>query len=547
MSGRLGRFTDGLRSATGTLSALARAGLLKPVRPDRLVRMGKAARQWGPTAAAAVAASAARAPDDVAVIDEGGTLTWGELDRRTDALAHGLVAAGVGPDQTVGLLCRNNRSFVETLVATGKVGADVVLLNTGFAGLQLGEVSRREGVRLLVHDGAFGRVVADAGLDPDIRLIEAPAGLDELATGAPTTPPPPPERHGGVTILSSGTTGTPKGAHRSPDSTASRGSASAQLALLTRVPLRSGARTLVSAPLFHTWGLSGFLVAAFMGSPMVLRERFDPVDALETIERESIDTLVAVPVMLHRILDASSGTSADTSSLRVVFVSGSALPGDLATRWMDTFGDNLYNLYGSTEVAAVAMAGPADLRAAPDSAGPVLPGVDLKLLDDAGREVRAGRTGRIFVRTGMLFEGYTGGGSKPVVDGRMSTGDVGHVDADGRLHVEGREDDMLITGGENVQPQEIEDVLASHPAVDEAAVIGVPDDDLGQRLVAYVAPEDPAAPPDVEALRSWVRERLAGYKVPKEVRFVDRLPRNPTGKVVRRALLDDTSTAPLED
>jgi fatty-acyl-CoA synthase len=281
----------------------------------------------------------------------------------------------------------------------------------------------------------------------------------------------------------------------------------------------------------------------------VLRERFDPADVLATIERESIDTLIAVPVMLHRILDLPDDVRRrhDTSSLRVVFLSGSALPGDLATRWMDEFGDNVYNLYGSTEVAAVAMAGPADLRAAPDSAGPVLPGVDVRLLDDADQEVSPGSTGRIFVRTGMMFEGYTGGGSKAVIDGHMSTGDIGRIDADGRLHVEGREDDMLITGGENVQPQEIEDVLALHPLVDEAAVVGIPDDDLGQRLVAFVAAEDSSSPPDVDELRAWVRERLAGYKVPKEIRFVDRLPRNPTGKVVRRALLDATVTAPLED
>src|SRR5690606_17689303 len=190
-------------------------------------------------------------------------------------------------------------------------------------------------------------------------------------------------------------------------------------------------------------------------------ERFDPRDVLDTIQRERIDTFVAVPVMLQRILDLPDSDRAglDTSTLRVVFLSGSALPGDLAVRWMDTMGDNLFNLYGSTEVAAVAVADPTDLRAAPDSAGPVVPGVDVRLLDEHDRPVPAGGSGRIFVRSGMLFEGYTGGGSKPVVDGFMSTGDLGRIDQAGRLHVEGREDDMLITGGENVQPQEIEDVL----------------------------------------------------------------------------------------
>jgi acyl-CoA synthetase (AMP-forming)/AMP-acid ligase II len=531
-----------------TVGALVRSGLLTPVRPGRLVKMIGAFRRWGPTAAAAVGAAAARHPRRIAIVDDLGVLDWATLDARTDAIAHGLIARGAGADGTVGLLCRNGRSFVEVLVATAKAGADVVLLNTGFAGPQLAEVARREGVKLLVHDTAFAEIVANAGLD-DLTVLAAPTALDELVASAPDGPPPAPERAGGVTILSSGTTGTPKGAHRSPEHTASKGNAS-QVGLLTRVPLRSGSPTLISAPLFHTWGLSGLLLAAVMGSPMVLRERFDPADVLATIEREQVDTLIGVPVMLHRILalPEAQRVAHDTSSLRVVFLSGSALPGDLATRWMDAFGDNLYNLYGSTEVAAVAVAGPADLRVAPDSAGPVLSSVAVRLLDDADHEVTEGATGRIFVKSGMLFDGYTGGGSKAVIDGFMSTGDIGRIDAGGRLHVEGREDDMLITGGENVQPDEIEQVIVLHPGVHEAAVVGVPDDDLGQRLVAFVATEDDLeSPPSEDDLRTWVRERLAGYKVPKEIRFLDRLPRNPTGKVVRRALLDDATVTPLED
>jgi acyl-CoA synthetase (AMP-forming)/AMP-acid ligase II len=536
-------------SRVETVGALVRSGLLAPVRPDRFVKMISAFRRWGPTAASAVGAAAARHPQRTAIIDDRGSIDWGTLDARTDAIAHGLISRGAGADGTVGLLCRNGRSFVEVLVAAAKAGADVVLLNTGFAGPQLAEVSRREGVTLLVHDASFAAVVADSGLADELTVLSAPTDLDGLASSAPGGPPPAPERAGGVTILSSGTTGTPKGAHRSPEHTASKGNAS-QVGLLTRVPLKAASPTLISAPLFHTWGLSGFLLAAVMGSPMVLRERFDPADVLATIEREQVDTLIGVPVMLHRILalpDAQRVTH-DTSSLRVVFLSGSALPGDLATRWMDEFGDNLYNLYGSTEVAAVAVAGPSDLRAAPDSAGPVLSSVEVRLLDDADQEVPEGATGRIFVKSGMLFEGYTGGGTKAVVDGHMSTGDLGRIDADGRLHVEGREDDMLITGGENVQPDEIEHVMTLHPGVHEAAVVGVPDDDLGQRLVAFVAPAaDLDAPPTEDEMRAWVRERLAGYKVPKEIRFIDRLPRNPTGKVVRRALLDEAAVTPLED
>ena len=557
MPGRL----DAIGSAVTTLGAVARTGLLRPTRPDRIVRMVRSASRWGPTAATGVAMSAARYPDRRAVVDAEGELDWATLDRRTNAIAKGLAGRGVRMGSTVGVLCRNDRGFVEGLVAAAKAGADAVLLNTGFAAPQLAEVAAREGVEHIVHDASFERLLDDAGLgDPSRRTVAwtggdgAPASsgavptFDDLVASEDDDPPPAPSSPGAVTILSSGTTGTPKGARRSVAKDTSRRGAGSQLGVLTRVPLRSGDPTLVSAPLFHTWGLSGLLTALVLSSPVVLRERFEAEEALATIERHRVGTLVAVPVMLQRILELPDDVRAryDTSSLRVVFLSGSALPGGLATRWMDAFGDNLYNLYGSTEVAAVALAGPADLRAAPDTAGPVLPGIDVRLLDADGHEVAPGSPGRIFVRSGMLFEGYTGGGSKEVVDGFMSTGDIGRIDDAGRLRIEGREDDMIISGGENVVPMEVEDVLLRHHDVADAAVVGVPDESFGQRLVAHVVPAAGAAP-EPAALREWVRENLANYKVPREVVLTDRLPRNPTGKVLRRQLSGEAVDVPVED
>jgi acyl-coenzyme A synthetase/AMP-(fatty) acid ligase len=225
----------------------------------------------------------------------------------------------------------------------------------------------------------------------------------------------------------------------------------------------------------------------------------------------------------------------DTSSLRVIAVSGSALPGPLATQVMDRFGDVLYNLYGSTEVAWATIATPEDLRAAPGCAGRPPLGTVVKLFDEDDREVAAGQTGRIFVASGFPFEGYTGGETKATIGELMSSGDVGHFDAAGRLFVDGRDDDMIISGGENLFPSEVEDLLAAHPAVREVAVIGVEDEEWGQRLKAVVALHEGASA-TADELKGHVKQNLAAFKVPREIAFVDALPRNATGKVVKREL-----------
>ena len=273
-------------------------------------------------------------------------------------------------------------------------------------------------------------------------------------------------------------------------------------------------------------------------STMVLRRKFDPQNVLETVEREEIDSVPMVPVMLSRImdLDDEERRAHDTSSLRTVPVSGSALSGDLANRFMDEFGDVVYNLYGSTEVAWVAIAGPKDLREAPGTAGRPPSGTELAILGDDDRPVRTGETGRIFVKNSMLFEGYTGGGGKDMVDGMMATGDVGHLDEKGRLFVEGRDDDMIVSGGENVFPQEVEETLAKHDKVAEAAVIGVEDEKWGQALKAFVVTRGSV---DEKTLNSHVKSNLAGYNVPRDVVFVDELPRNAAGKVLKKDLEDD--------
>jgi fatty-acyl-CoA synthase len=274
-----------------------------------------------------------------------------------------------------------------------------------------------------------------------------------------------------------------------------------------------------------------------LGSAVVLRRKFDPAEALAAIDEHDCDGLVVIPVMLQRMLQLPEDKrSGDYSTLRVVAASGSALPGDLATEWMDTFGDNLYNTYGSTEVAWATIATPEDLRAAPGTAGKPPKGTILKIVDKNGEELPTGETGRIFVGSELVFEGYTGGGSKETsAEGLMSTGDMGHIDEDGRLFIDSREDDMIVSGGENVYPGEVEELLSKHPKISDAAVVGVEDADFGQRLKAFVVTSDSVELSEDE-VKKYVKEHLARYKVPREVEFLDELPRNATGKVLKREL-----------
>jgi len=344
---------------------------------------------------------------------------------------------------------------------------------------------------------------------------------------------PLPDRTPQVVLLTSGTTGTPKGAPRHSGATLSP-----MGAILSKVPFRAGESTYVAAPMFHALGFTEMVVTVSLGSTVVVRRRFVPELVLEDIAKHRCTGLVLVPVMLRRIIDLieSAPGRFDTSSLRVVLLSGSQLEAELARRALRALGDVIYNFYGSTEVAWATFATPADLRAAPGTAGRAPFGTFVKLFDHDGVPVVGpNRPGRIFVGNGFQFEGYTGGGSKDMINGLMSTGDVGHFDEAGRLFIDGRDDDMIVSGGENVFPGEVEELLITNEAIEEASVIGVEDPEWGWRLVAFVALR-PGRQLSEDEAREFVKANLARYKVPREVHFVDELPRNPTGKVLKREL-----------
>jgi fatty-acyl-CoA synthase len=518
---------------------LLATGMLKPMRPDKALRSAAALRRWGPTPAAAYAGSAIRHPDRPALVDDRGTLTFAEVQRRTNALASELAAAGIGEHDGVAIMCRNHRGFVDATLACSKLGASALYLNTAFAAPQLADVLAREQPTAVIYDEEFADLVQDgaksrkrfiAWHEPGAAAAD-PVLEDLISRGDPSERPAPAEK-GRVVILTSGTTGAPKGAARKePDSI------EPMAAMLSKIPLRAEGVTMIAAPMFHSWGFAHFTLALPLSSTLVLRRKFDPEDTLRAVAHHRASALALVPVMLQRILELPPETIAryDVSCLRVIALSGSALPGELATRAMDAFGDVLYNLYGSTEVAWATIATPEDLRAAPGTAGRPPMGTIVKLLDGDGREVAPQESGRIFVANEMMFEGYTGGGGKEIVGGLMSTGDVGHFDRDGRLFVDGRDDEMIVSGGENVFPREVEDLLAGHGEIEEAAVIGVEDREFGQRLKAFVVTRNGAQLSE-DSVKDYVKQNLARYKVPREVVFLPELPRNATGKVLKRVL-----------
>ncbi len=515
------------------------AGVLAPQRPDKTVRVALTFLRWGASPATGAATAAIKHPHEIAIVDERGSLSWERLHLRSNALADSFRRLGIGNGDGIGVMCRNHRGFIETTLAAAKIGASALYLNTMFAGPQLVEVTRREQPKAIVYDEEFAELLG--GVDDSVHRVVAwsdggvggaEASLEQLiAAGSEDDHKPPPEKPRFV-ILTSGTTGTPKGAQRSsPDGLFTLA------ALLDKIPYRGGDTMMIAAPLFHSWGFSHFVMSLPTAATMVLRRRFDPEQTLAAVQRSRATVLAVVPVMVQRILALPDEVldRYDLSSLRITALSGSALPGELATAWMDRFGDNIYNLYGSTEVAYATVATPADLRAAPGTAGRPPRGTQIRLYDEDGREVPRGEVGRIFVGNDMRFEGYTGGGNKESIDGLLSSGDVGHIDSEGRLFVDGRDDEMIVSGGENVFPREVEDLIADHDDVVEVAVIGIEDEEFGQRLKAFVVRKQGAEVSAAE-LTAHVKGNLAGYKAPREVEFLEELPRNATGKVLKRDL-----------
>jgi acyl-CoA synthetase (AMP-forming)/AMP-acid ligase II len=525
------------------LHKMLEAGAFKLEPPQNVAAMVADIRRWGEFGMIP-ALNARRTPNRTAVIDDDGEITFKELDEAAHEVANGLLAKGIRGGDGVAILARNHRWFLVAVYGAARAGARIILLNSEFSGPQIKEVAEREGAKLIIYDDEYCQAVSKA--EPELGMLRAlgknpdkdePSGstdetLEDLVARGSGKPAPKATKHSSIIILTSGTTGTPKGANRStPPTLAPIGG------ILSHVPFKSGEVTSLPAPMFHALGFLHATIAMMLGSTLVLRRRFKPPTVLEDIEKHKVTAMVVVPVMLSRILDAFDAMERkpDLSSLRIVFVSGSQLGAELATRALKDLGPVIYNLYGSTEIAFATIARPKDLSINPATVGPVVKGVKVKILDDNGNELPQGEVGRIFVGNFFPFEGYTGGGGKQIIDGLMSSGDVGYFDEHGLLYVSGRDDEMIVSGGENVFPAEVEDLISGHPEVVEATALGVEDKEWGHRLRAFVVKTDGASIGE-DDIKTYVKDHLARYKVPREVVFLDELPRNPTGKILKREL-----------
>ncbi|MFD3591713.1 acyl-CoA synthetase [Nocardia sp. NPDC058640] len=524
------------------IGVLRARGVSDPKKPLETLRTIKESRVYGPQAAL-VRHSARVFPDQVALADERGELTYRELDQQSTAIARGLREAGIGEGTVIAVLARDHRGLIMSMVAAGKLGARIALMNTGFAKPQFAEVCEREKVVAVLHDSEFlgllDALPADlprylTWVDEGTELPPGSTTFDDLIANNATEDLPTPKKPGGFIILTSGTTGLPKGAPRT------RVTPMATAQFVDRVPFPKQGTTMIVSPIFHSTGVGTWLVNSILSNKIVMRRRFDAEKTLAAIAEHQVEMLVCVPTMLHRMTELPAEVRAkyDLSSLKVILFAGSALSPELCIRATEVFGPVLYNLYGSTEVAIATIATPAELAEAPGTVGRSPITCEVRLFDEQDQPVTTpGAKGRIFVRSGAPFEGYTDGRHKQIIDGFMSSGDMGHFTDTGLLMVDGRDDDMVVCGGENVYPQEVENLLVERPEINDVAVIGIDDAEFGKRLRAFVVLEEGHSVEAAE-LQAHVKENLARFKVPREVVFLDELPRNATGKILRRVLID---------
>jgi fatty-acyl-CoA synthase len=493
--------------------------------------------------------NARNTPAKAALIWRERETTWAEMDDRIDRLASSLVRRGIGKGKSLVLMMHNRQELVELGVAAARAGAAAVTISWRSTPQELVYLATHSGARGLAIQAELLPTLEAARADLPEELLrnvfvaggEAPAGTTSLETlleqradrmdAASAT-----DDDAAVVIYTSGTTGKPKGAVRKfPKDTMQ-----AAFRFINETPMRVDDVHLVTCPLYHSTAFGFLTLSHMIGATGVIMDAFDAEQFLRLVDRYGVTTAAVVPTMLQRILDLPEETRKkyDTRTLRAVFSGGAPLPAPVATDFMDRFGDIVFNFYGATETGLVTLAKPADLRAAPGTIGKAVPGNEIRLIGEDRRDVKDGDVGELFVKNKLLVAGYhkdEAATRDSMLDGFFSVGDLARKDRDGRYFIEGRKRDMVISGGVNVYPVEIEGVLEHHPDVAEAAVVGVPDREWGERVRAFVV-RKPGSTVDEGELKVYVRERLAGPKVPRDFVLLDALPRNPTGKVLKRDL-----------
>jgi long-chain acyl-CoA synthetase len=499
---------------------------------------------------------AASNPDAPALIDELGTTTWRELNERANRIIHAVRAAGVGQGGVVAAMLPNRREYIELFVAAAHGGFLVVPINWHWVADEVAYVLADADVRVLVADERFADVArAAAATRPELtaRLsvggaIEGFTAWDELvASGSADEPDE--QALGGPMFYTSGTTGRPKGVR---GALSTPGMPASLLQLLAAgfsqsMGLPADPVSYLNGPVYHSaqWAFS--VLPLLGGSTVVMTDRFDPAEALRVIDRHGVTNTHLVPTQFVRLLKLPDDVKAafDGSSLQVVWHGAAPCPPEVKRRMIEWWGPKITEYYGATEASIVSLATSEQWLAKPGTVGPVLPTNDVLIVGDDGNELGPNESGTIYVRNkmGMDFE-YHGDDEKTakahLQPGVFTIGDIGYLDDDGWLFLSDRKIDMIISGGVNIYPAEIEGVLVSHPAVRDAAVFGVPNDEFGEEVKAAVELSDgeTATAAMLDDITSFCRARLASYKVPRSIDVVDALPRHPTGKLYKRLLRD---------
>lgn len=506
------------------------------------------------TIPAAARATMERIGDHAGLIEGDRSWTFAELYRDARAVASALLARGIGKGDVVAIWAPNRREWVLASLGTHIAGAAITPLNTRMKGIEAGDILRRSFAKLLIATERFlgfdfPTMIAGEHL-PDLQGIvridsDGPEGWEAfLAEGQGPDDPAVDAAEAAVTaddvsdvMFTSGTTGSPKGVIHTHGSVVStfRGWAG-------RVDLREGDRYLIANPFFHTFGYKAGIVGCLvMGATMLPMPVFDVDQMADLIERHRVSFIPGPPTIYQSLLQGLAGQHRDFSSLRVAVTGAAPVPPVLIERMRGELGmQNVVNGYGMTEYGAICMTCRGDsAETVSHTCGPALPGTEMKIVDDDGHTLAPGVAGEILVRGRGLMRGYLNNpeATAEAIDagGWLHTGDVGTLDEAGYLRITDRKKDMFITGGFNCYPAEIEKLLAAHPAIEMAAVVGVPDERMGEVGKAFVVLR-PGADTNAAGIIAWARDNMANYKVPRAIEFVADLPRNAGGKVLRMAL-----------
>jgi len=497
---------------------------------------------------AQLARTAAARPQGRAVVDGDVTLTWAELDAAATALAGSLLARGLAPGDRVGLALPNGAAFAVGYLGALRAGLVVLPVNTQYTAPEVAHLLGDVGAALLVVPAEGGEAARAAAAEVGVDLLEAGSGSWEaVLAGTPDAPPLPEVGPAdlAVVVYTSGTSGRPKGAMLTHGALLAN---TAQLLALEPPVVSAEDRLLVVLPLFHIYALStGLGMAVATGATAVLADRFEPVQTLALLAQEQVTVVLGAPPM-YVAWSLLPDLAERMASVRLAITGAAPLPASVREQLTAATGHAVFNGYGLTETAPVLTTTLAGAGSAPDSIGRPLPGVEVRLLDEAGDEVEEDDAGEITVRGANLFEGYWPDRREgPDEQGWWRTGDVAYADAHGDLHLVDRRRELILVSGFNVYPREVEDVLVAHPAITEAAVVGIPHPYTGESVKAYVVPRRGQHVTADEVI-AWAARSLARFKCPTTVEVVSSLPHSTTGKVSKgrlRALAAERAGSPL--